>query len=289
MQSSCYRSNFTTTMSPRRRLIAPSLLLLLLCTPCTATTIVAVRYGTGPTSGVVVGADTRTSAGGYVSNRFAAKLTFVLDRETDVFLDDYDGNGGNDSNGGNDKGSMVQSAPPPADASTCCVCRSGSAADTQALSDAVRTDLLHRHLSQNRRGTVASAARLLQTMIRNDPDLSASLICAGYDHVRGEGCIYSVSPGGTAMEEPRYAVQGSGSGYIYGYLEAGINGDGGGGAAKGKKGGRKVAEWSEEDAIEFVARVVGLAVERDGSSGGFCRIFSINRAGKKEYARVLHR
>ena len=48
-------------------------------------------------------------------------------------------------------------------------------------------------------------------------------------------------------------------------------------------------EWSEEDAIEFVARVVGLAVERDGSSGGFCRIFSINRAGKKEYARLLHR
>ena len=276
-------------MSPRRRPIAPSLisLLLLLCTPsCTATTIVAVRYGTGPQSGVVVGADTRTSTGGYVSNRFAAKLTFVLDRETDVLVDHRgcDGNENGDGDDGSDKDSMLQSATPPhtADASTCCVCRSGSAADTQALTDAVRTDLLRRQLSQNRRGTVASAARLLRTLIRNDPDhLSASLICAGYDHVRGEGCIYSVSPGGTVMEEPRYAVQGSGSGYIYGYLEAGINGDAGGGG--------RVEEWSEEDAIEFVARVVGLAVERDGSSGGFCRIFSINRAGKKEYARLLHR
>ena len=279
-------------MPLRRRLIVPSLLLLSSHAPtsCTATTIVAVRYGIGPSSGVVVGADTRTSTGGYVSNRFAAKLTFVLDRETDVFVDGYHENGGDDDDddGRNGKDSAVQSAPPPppTEASTCCVCRSGSAADTQALSDAVRTDLLDRQLSRGRRGTVTAAARLLQNMVRNDPDLSASLICAGYDHVRGESCIYSISPGGTAMEEPRYAVQGSGSGYIYGYLEAGINGDGG---ATGKKDSRKVEEWDEEDAIEFVARVVGLAVERDGSSGGFCRIFSINRDGKKEYARVLHR
>ena len=239
---------------------------------------------------MVVGADTRTSSGGYVSNRFAAKLTFVLDRETDVFTSVDDGSNDEhaDDDGDNSsyKDSIVQSAPRPVDASTCCVCRSGSAADTQALADAVRTDLLNRHLSQGRRGTVTAAARLLQNMIRNDADgsLSASLICAGYDHVRGESCMYSVSPGGTAMEEPRYAVQGSGSGYIYGYLEAGINGDG----ANEKVGGRRLEEWNEEEAIEFVARVVGLAVERDGSSGGFCRIFSINRAGKKEYAKVLH-
>ena len=248
---------------------------------------------------MVVGADTRTSAGGYVSNRFAAKLTFVLDRETDVFtsVDNYSASGDDDDgDNSSDKDSVVQSTPPPppsTEASTCCVCRSGSAADTQALADAVRTDLLNRHLSQGRRGTVTSAARLLQNMIRNDADgsLSASLICAGYDHVRGESCIYSVSPGGTAMEEPRYAVQGSGSGYIYGYLEAGINGDnvGGGGGATGKEGGRRLEEWNEQEAIEFVARVVGLAVERDGSSGGFCRIFTINRDGKKEYSRVLHR
>ena len=51
----------------------------------------------------------------------------------------------------------------------------------------------------------------------------------------------------------------------------------------------KVEEWTEDDAVEFVARVVGLAVERDGSSGGFCRIFAIDRNGKKGYTRVLHR
>ena len=175
-----------------------------------------------------------------------------------------------------------------------CVCRSGSAADTQALSDAVRTDLLHRHLSKNRPGTVTAATRLLQNMVRSDPDLSASLICAGYDHVRRRSCIYSISPGGTAMEEARYAVQGSGSGYIYGYLEAGIQGDNDGNDGNGgekERDGRKsrVEEWTEDDAVEFVARVVGLAVERDGSSGGFCRIFAIDRNGKKEYTRMLHR
>jgi 20S proteasome subunit beta 1 len=262
-----------------------------------ATTIVAVRYGgTGPRSGVVVGADTRTSSGGYVSNRFAAKLTLVLDRDADEVASDGSV-GGNNSDDGGDGGGQQEEA---STYSTCCVCRSGSAADTQALADAVRTDLLHRHLSHNRKGTVTAAARLLQNMIRNDAGadhrLSASLICAGYDHVRGRSCIYSISPGGAAVEELVYAVQGSGSGYIYGYLEAGIyaGGDGGGGgASKGKEDGSKISTgtegWTQDDAVDFVTRVVGLAVERDGSSGGFCRILAIDREGKKEYTRVLHR
>ena len=46
------------------------------------TTILAVRYD----GGVVVGADTRTSVSGYVSNRHAAKLTFVLDGPADSFV-----------------------------------------------------------------------------------------------------------------------------------------------------------------------------------------------------------
>ena len=273
-------------MPPRRCrpicLLLP--LSLLLSSPSAATTIVAVRYGRGSSSGVVVGADTRTSSGGYVSNRFAAKLTFVLDGEADAFVQPLEkSDDGKEQAAADDASSSASS--------TCCVCRSGSAADTQALADAVRTDLLHRHLSQNRPGTVTAATRLLQNMVRSDPDLSASLICAGYDHVRGRSCIYSISPGGTAMEEATYAVQGSGSGYIYGYLEAGIQGDDGGRGDGKEKGGRKskVEEWDEDDAVEFVARVVGLAVERDGSSGGFCRIFAIDRCGKKEYTRVLHR
>ena len=290
MCSKIRRPSHQARMPPRRRqpvrLLLP--LSLLLSGPSAATTIVAVRYGRGPSSGVVVGADTRTSSGGYVSNRFAAKLTFVLDGEADAFvqpLERVEGSIVIDETGGNKQADAPSS-------STCCVCRSGSAADTQALADAVRTDLLRRHLSQNRPGTVTAATRLLQNLVRSDPDLSASLICAGYDHVRGRSCIYSISPGGTAMEEATYAVQGSGSGYIYGYLEAGIQGDDGGNGRGGKdKDGRKskVEEWDEDEAVEFVARVVGLAVERDGSSGGFCRIFAIDRCGKKEYTRVLHR
>lgn len=257
-----------TILSTAYRLLLLQLLLIALLSPnarmsVTGTTIVAVKYE----DGVVVGADTRTSASGYVSNRMAAKLTVVLDRETDVFITRSTREGSS-------------SSPEDVDASTCCVCRSGSAADTQYLSDLVRTELLARQISRGEMGTVTDAARFLTNMLRNEADLSASLICAGYDHGRGGGIIYSISPGGSAVEEPLFAVQGSGSGYILGHMDANYH-------QRYADGKPSAEDWAEEDAINFVTKLVGLAMDRDGSSGGFVRMFVINRSGRREITRTM--
>ncbi|NXK15621.1 PSB6 protein, partial [Herpetotheres cachinnans] len=125
--------------------------------------------------GVVIGADSRTTTGSYVANRVTDKLTPVHDR---IFC-----------------------------------CRSGSAADTQAVADAVAYQLaFHRYppqsVGQGRRGAgavgltphlslpysveleepprVRTAARLFQqTCYRYREELSAGVIVAGWDPRRG--------------------------------------------------------------------------------------------------------
>mmetsp|Transcript_135 Transcript_135/g.304 ORF Transcript_135/g.304 Transcript_135/m.304 type:complete len:349 (-) Transcript_135:386-1432(-) len=266
------------------------------------TTILAVRYD----GGVVVGADTRTSVSGYVSNRYAAKLTFVLDRN----VDDYVKVVVNSSNKtkrqlqlqqprqqqpkqqptfSDDVASSIENAAITTttptkttttktttakpttmmnEYSTCVICRSGSAADTQALASAVRTDIVSRQLLHDVRGTVTHVASLCRTLlVQNDGRLSASLICAGYDHARRSGALYGVSGGGTAFEERMWAAGGSGSSYILGYLDS-------------RYPANRVLR-SEEEAVGFVSDAIALAMERDGSSGGFIRMYVIDRFGKR--------
>mmetsp|Transcript_39687 Transcript_39687/g.69744 ORF Transcript_39687/g.69744 Transcript_39687/m.69744 type:complete len:305 (-) Transcript_39687:454-1368(-) len=215
------------------------------------TTILAVRYK----DGVVVGADTRTSVSGYVSNRYAAKLTFVLDRNVDNFV-------------------KVSSAEEEA-LSTCVICRSGSAADTQHLASVIRTELVSRQLMYRIRGTVTHVAALLRNILV-DNDLSASLICAGYDHELGRGVLYTITPGGTVFEEKIWAAGGSGSTYILGHLDASYPKDTGSCGDAGQS-----LLQTEEEALEFVSDAIGLAMERDGSSGGFIRMYVIDRFGKR--------
>jgi len=242
----------------------------------TGTTIIAVRYR----DGVVVGADTRTSVSGYVSNRFASKVAFVLDRglggeeerestkSVEVGLQsDFDN-------------SNTASVPESSalvykclDFSTCCVCRSGSAADTQSLSDICRDRLLYRSIVNRRASTVWDAAYLLRNLILSEPGVSASLICAGYDHAEQNGVIFSIAPSGSFMKEPEWSISGSGSSYVLGFIDANYpHGE--------------ADQWSEEEAVEFVTKCVGLAMERDGSSGGMIRAYVINRWGKKAIVRM---
>lgn len=155
--------------------------------------------------------------------------------------------------------------------STCCICRSGSAADTQYLADIVRHQLLRRKILHSRSSSVSEAANLLKNYLNND-SMSASLICAGYDHILGEGLIYSIDLGGTLMEQKGWACNGSGSGYILGLIDDCYP-------------QKEDSLWDENEAVAFVKRAIGLAMERDGSSGGVVRIFVINRQGKKE---ILH-
>lgn len=132
--------------------------------------------------------------------------------------------------------------------------------------------------------TVTHAAYFLKNCVVENPSLSCSLICAGYDHVLQRGVIYSISPGGTLMEEPLYAVGGSGSTYILGHLDNTLN---------EKRQQQQQQQYhhqqqqeyyfmEEMEAVEFVKQSVQLAMSRDGSSGGFVRLYVIDQHGKRE-------
>jgi hypothetical protein len=100
--------------------------------------------------GVVMGADSRTSTGSYVANRVSDKLTAVHDR---IYC-----------------------------------CRSGSAADTQAVSDIVRYYLDSHAMEIGHAPLVKTAAALFQEICYNNKErLMASIICAG-EHQRKTGC-----------------------------------------------------------------------------------------------------
>ncbi|XP_053908738.1 proteasome subunit beta type-6 [Cuculus canorus] len=173
--------------------------------------------------GVVIGADSRTTTGAYVANRVTDKLTPVHER---IFC-----------------------------------CRSGSAADTQAVADAVAYQLAFHSVELEEPPRVRTAARLFQqTCYRYREELSAGIIVAGWDPRRG-GQVYVVPLGGMLLRQP-FAVGGSGSSYIYGFLDAAFR-----------------PGMSRTQCQEFVAQALALAMARDGASGGVVRLAAITADG----------
>ncbi|RLN83921.1 hypothetical protein BBJ28_00021464, partial [Nothophytophthora sp. Chile5] len=169
--------------------------------------------------GVVLGADSRTSTGTYIANRVSDKLTPLHDR---VFC-----------------------------------CRSGSAADTQALSDYVRYFLSSHAVDLGRLPKVHTAANLFRSLCYNNKDrLLAGIIVAGWDPVKG-GQVFSIPIGG-AMVEQDFAIGGSGSTYIYGLVDAEYRPD-----------------MTKEECQRFVKKALSHAMARDGSSGGVIRTVTI--------------
>ena len=99
------------------------------------------------------------------------------------------------------------------------VCRSGSAADTQAIADIVRMYLNMHSLETGKLPEISVAANILNQMCYgNKNNLMAGMICAGWDERNG-GCVFSIPLGGGIFREA-YTIGGSGSGYIYGYCDA---------------------------------------------------------------------
>ncbi|KAG6492410.1 hypothetical protein ZIOFF_047373 [Zingiber officinale] len=172
--------------------------------------------------GVVLGADSRTSTGMYVANRASDKITQLTDN---VYI-----------------------------------CRSGSAADSQVISDYVRY-FLHQHTIQlGQPATVKVAANLVRLLsYQNKNMLQMGVIIGGWDKYEG-GQIYSVPLGGTILKQP-FAIGGgyakldrSGSSYLYGFFdqawkegmskdEAEINADG---VTKNFYSGDSLPLWHEE-------------------------------------------
>jgi len=173
--------------------------------------------------GVVIGADTRTSSGNWVDNRVTDKLTPVTD--------------------------------------TIFCCRSGSAADTQAVTDVVKYKLSFAEIEQGRPATVKDAAMAFKDICYEYRDsMMAGIIVAGYDNVNG-GQIFTVPMGGMVVNQP-FSMGGSGSSYLYGLVDN-----------KFKPG------MNRAECEELVLQAVTMAIRRDGSSGGCCRMATITKEG----------
>jgi len=173
--------------------------------------------------GVVLGADTRTTTGSYVANRVTDKLTKITDK---IYC-----------------------------------CRSGSAADTQAIADIVSYHLEFHEMQTGEDPPVRSAAVVFKDLCYKYRDqMTAGILVAGWDKQLG-GQIYSIPIGGMISRQG-VSIGGSGSSYIYGFVDSQF-----------KEG------MSKEEAADFVTKAVTLAINRDGSSGGCVRLAIITKEG----------
>merc|ERR1719384_177843 len=176
--------------------------------------------------GVLLGADTRSSVGGnYVANRLTDKLQPLVDN---IFIQ-----------------------------------RSGSSAHTQNVGDYVTHYLTNLSQELDEPPRVRTAAQLIQSICyTNKSWLNASIIVAGWDKYEG-GQIYACPLGATLAKKVPKAVGGSGSSYIYGYIDAHF----------------KSNKMEHDEARTFVRRAISHAIYRDGSSGGVVRTISITKNG----------
>ncbi|KAJ8564520.1 hypothetical protein K7X08_000980 [Anisodus acutangulus] len=87
------------------------------------------------------------------------------------------------------------------------VCRSGSAADSQIISDYVRYFLHQRTIQLGQPATVKVVANLARLLSYNNKDrLQTGMIVGGWDKYEG-GKIYGIPLGGTVLEQP-FAIGG---------------------------------------------------------------------------------
>ncbi|KAK3877113.1 hypothetical protein Pcinc_018148 [Petrolisthes cinctipes] len=185
----------------------------------TGTSIMAVEFD----GGVVVGADSRTSMGTYVSNRVTDKLTRVTDR---IYC-----------------------------------CRSGSAADTQAIADIVAAQMELLEVTMGEPPRVRVAANTFKEICYNYRDsLMAGIIVAGWDKAIG-GQVYTIPLGGMIVRQP-VAIGGSGSTYVWGHIDATYK-----------------PNMNKQETVDFVKNTLTLALTRDGSSGGVVRVAVITKDG----------
>lgn len=177
--------------------------------------------------GVILGADSRTTTGSYIANRVTDKLTKITDY---IYC-----------------------------------CRSGSAADTQAIADIVKYHIDFHRMEMGKEPLVKTVANIFKQLCYDYRDqLTAGIIVAGWDSRNG-GQVYSVPISGMLQRMP-FTIGGSGSTYLYGYVDANFK-----------------PNLSKEKSLEFVANSVSLAINRDGSSGGIIRLAAITKDGTERF------
>ena len=143
-------------------------------------------------------------------------------------------------------------------------CRSGSAADTQAVAE-VAARYLREHAAAGGPCSVEAAAGLLQRVCyANRWGLLAGLIVAGFDPRRKQGAVYALPLGGSRVRAP-VALGGSGSAFIYGWVDEHYR-----------------PNMSTAEAREFAIRAIAHAYSRDGSSGGLIRTITLSENGAED-------
>eukprot|EP00239_Pterosperma_sp_CCMP1384_P003981 CAMPEP_0197847332 /NCGR_PEP_ID=MMETSP1438-20131217/5719_1 /TAXON_ID=1461541 /ORGANISM="Pterosperma sp., Strain CCMP1384" /LENGTH=217 /DNA_ID=CAMNT_0043459219 /DNA_START=136 /DNA_END=789 /DNA_ORIENTATION=+ len=178
--------------------------------------------------GIVIGCDTRVSTGTYISNRTSDKITPLSDN---VFL-----------------------------------ARSGSAADTQLVSDNVRHIAEQHSITIGEDPEVKTVANFVMQLVYNNKNfnqgmgLTAAMVLAGWDKQEG-GQVFAIPIGGSMVQVP-WAVDGSGSTYIWGFID-----------------GNYREGMTREETEEFIIKALALAMARDGSSGGMVRLVTVNKDG----------
>ena len=218
--------------------------------------------------GVILGADSRTTTGSYIANRVTDKLTQLHER---IYC-----------------------------------CRSGSAADTQAIADITRYYLQiyqGMHSCAPKSSTANDTALGQQVSNNNSSSTSTSTVEPSADDSRLLAQLPKVEtaaalfrqviyqererfmaavivagwdphhgpavysvPLGGSMHRLPFAIGGSGSTYIYGYCDANYR-----------------PGMSKEECIDFVVKSLALAMSRDGSSGGVIRLAVIDRSGVQRH------
>ncbi|XP_063041519.1 proteasome subunit beta type-9 [Engraulis encrasicolus] len=187
----------------------------------TGTTIIGIEFD----GGIVLGSDSRVSAGASVVNRVMNKLSLLHDK---IY---------------------------------CAL--SGSAADAQTIAEIVNYQLDVHSVELGEEPLVRSAATLVKNIsYKYKEELSAHLIVAGWDRKKG-GQVYATLNG--LLSRQPFAVGGSGSSYIYGFVDAEYRKD-----------------MSRRECQQFVVNALTLAMSRDGSSGGVAYLVTIDETGAEE-------
>uniref|UniRef100_A0A3Q3IUR2 proteasome endopeptidase complex n=2 Tax=Monopterus albus TaxID=43700 RepID=A0A3Q3IUR2_MONAL len=107
---------------------------------------------------------------------------------------------------------------------------------------------------------IAAASVLKELCYKNKEELQAGFITAGWDRKNGPQ-VYVVSLGGMLISQP-VTIGGSGSTYIYGYVDA-----------------KYKPNMSREECLQFATNALALAMGRDNVSGGVAHLVVITEKG----------
>uniref|UniRef100_A0A8C6UAB6 proteasome endopeptidase complex n=1 Tax=Neogobius melanostomus TaxID=47308 RepID=A0A8C6UAB6_9GOBI len=140
-------------------------------------------------------------------------------------------------------------------------CMAGSLADAQAVLKAAKFHLSFHSVQMESQPQVIAAASVLKDLCyKNKDELQAGFITAGWDRKKGPQ-IYVVSLGGMLISQ-QVTIGGSGSTYIYGYVDAKYRPD-----------------MSREECLQFATNALALAMGRDNVSGGVAHLVVITESG----------